>query len=48
MRASKDLTEREIEWGTTMRGHDVDGIELAHANTHVQVASGAPLDRAVR
>ena len=48
MRASKDLTEREIEWGTTMRGHDVDGIELAHADTHVQVASGAPLDRAVR
>ncbi|NCG23896.1 MAG: HD domain-containing protein [Actinobacteria bacterium] len=31
-----------------MRGRDVDGIELAHANTHVQVASGAPLDRAVR
>jgi len=48
MRASKDLTEREIEWGTTMRGHDVDGIELAHADTPVQVASGAPLDRAVR
>ena len=48
MRASKDLTERQIEWGTTMRGRDVDGIELAHADTHVHVAAGAPLDRAVR
>jgi dGTPase len=48
MPASKDLTEREIEWGTTMRGHNVDGIEHAHADTHVEVASGAPLDRAVR
>jgi dGTPase len=48
MRATEDLTEREIEWGTTMRGHDVDGIEHAHVDTHVEVASGAPLDRAVR
>ncbi|MDG1409977.1 MAG: HD domain-containing protein [Acidimicrobiales bacterium] len=48
MRATEDLTEREIEWGTTMRGHNVDGIEHAHVDTHVEVASGAPLDRAVR
>ena len=48
MRATEDLTEREIEWGTTMRGHNVDGIELAHADTHVEVDTGPALERAVR
>jgi len=48
MRATEELTEREIEWGTTMRGHELDGVELAHADTHVGVESGPALERAVR
>ncbi len=48
MRATDDLTEREVEWGTTMRGHKLDGVELAHADTHVAVEPGPALERAVR
>jgi dGTPase len=48
MRAQDELTEREALWGTTMRGHLVEGIERAHADSSATVATGARNDRLAR
>lgn len=48
MPAERELTERQIEWGTTMRGHDVDGVETAHADSQARVAPGPSLEREAR
>jgi len=48
MRARQELTEREASWGTTMRGHMVDGVELAHRDSDPRVATGTALDREAR
>lgn len=48
MAATDDLTEREREWGTTMRGHQHDGVELAHADSGATVGAGPSLDREAR
>lgn len=48
MRAEHGLTEREVEWGTTMRGHEIDGVERAHKDSHAAVAAGDAIEREAR
>ncbi len=48
MRAENELTEREVEWGATMRGHQIDGIERAHKDSHAHVAPGMAMEREAR
>ena len=48
MRVEGELTEREAQWGTTMRGHDADGVEVAHADSTAVVGAGPTLDREAR
>ncbi len=48
MRSGEGLTEKEAEWGTTMRGHLVDGVELAHHDSGSKVAVGSGMDREAR
>ena len=48
MAATDGLTDREREWGATMRGHADAGVEVAHADSHAVVAAGSGLDRAAR
>jgi dGTPase len=48
MRAEHELTEREAEWGRTMRGHEVDGVERAHADSSASVAAGTAIEREAR
>ena len=48
MRAENELTEREVEWGATMRGHQVDGVERAHKDSHAHVAPGMAVEREAR
>lgn len=48
MRVERELTERESLWGTTMRGHSSDGVEVAHADSTAAVEAGASLDREAR
>ncbi len=45
MRARDDLTAQQSNWGKTMRGHLVDGIELAHSDSDPRIASGRALNR---
>ncbi|MEZ5243939.1 MAG: HD domain-containing protein [Acidimicrobiales bacterium] len=48
MTSMDELTEREREWGSTMRGHHAAGVEVAHADSHAVVEAGPVLDRAAR
>jgi len=48
MRAERELTEREALWGTTMRGHRTDGVEVAHDDSTAAVAPGSALEREAR
>ena len=48
MRAENELTEREVEWGATMQGHQIDGIERAHRDSHAHVAPGMAVERQAR
>ena len=48
MAATDDLTTREQEWGATMRGHERDGVDVAHADSFAAVAAGPALDREAR
>ena len=48
MRAEGELTEREALWGTTMRGHAADGVEVAHADSWAAVEAGPSLEREAR
>ena len=48
MPTEHDLTDREIEWGATMRGHQRDGVERAHRDSRACVARGAAVDREAR
>lgn len=48
MRVEGELTEREVLWGTTMRGHSADGVEVAHRDSTAAVEAGAALDREAR
>lgn len=48
MRAENGLTDRELEWGATMRGHQTDGVEQAHKDSHAQVEAGAAIEREAR
>lgn len=48
MRVDRELTEREALWGTTMRGHGTDGVEVAHGDSAAAVAPGTALDREAR
>ena len=48
MRVEGELTEREALWGTTMRGHATDGVEVAHHDSTAAVEAGAALDREAR
>ena len=48
MRVEGELTEREALWGTTMRGHAADGVEVAHRDSTAAVEAGAALDREAR
>ena len=43
-----ELTERQREWGSTMRGHATSGVEVAHADSHATVGTGTGLDRDAR
>lgn len=48
MRAERDLTEGEVAWGATMRGHTVDGVQRAHKDSHASVEPGSSLEREAR
>jgi dGTPase len=48
MATTGDLTAREREWGTTMRGHNEGGVEVAHADSVAAVAAGPGLEREAR
>ncbi|MEM7142373.1 MAG: HD domain-containing protein [Actinomycetota bacterium] len=48
MAATEHLTDREREWGSTMRGHDAAGVEVAHADSAAAVSAGPVLDREAR
>jgi len=48
MRVEGELTEREAQWGTTMRSHEADGVEVAHADSSATVGAGTSLDREAR
>ena len=48
MTSPDGLTEREREWGATMRGHESSGVEVAHADSHAAVEAGQGLDRESR
>lgn len=48
MASTDELTERERDWGTTMRGHRTAGVEVAHADSWASVDAGAALGREAR
>ena len=48
MRAERDLTEGEVAWGATMRGHTEDGVQRAHEDSHASVEPGPSLEREAR
>ncbi len=48
MSKSSELTDREADWGTTMHGHRVDGVELAHLDSSAAVDAGTSLEREAR
>ena len=48
MSSTEGLTERERQWGSTMRGHAASGVDVAHANTYAVVGAGPSLDREAR
>ena len=48
MRAERDLTEGEVAWGATMRGHTEDGVQRAHEDSHAAVEPGPSLEREAR
>ena len=45
---STDLSEIERQWGATMRGTTIDGVEVAHRDSHALVGAGPPLERVQR
>ncbi len=48
MQSSQDLTDGEVNWGSTMRGRVEGDTELAHTDTVARMAPGPALDRAHR
>jgi dGTPase len=48
MSSTDGLTDREREWGATMRGRRSAGVELAHADSHAAVGDGLGLAREAR
>lgn len=48
MAADDDLTERAERWASTMRGHEADGIALAHENSWAGPGTTDTLPRAAR
>ena len=48
MRAERDLTEGEVAWGATMRGHTEDGVQRAHKDSYASVEPGPSLEREAR
>ncbi len=48
MGARDDLTFQQVSWGSTMRGHLVDGVELAHSDSDPRIAPGNALNRESR
>jgi dGTPase len=48
MTTTDGLSERERQWGSTMRGHIADGVEAAHADSHAVVVAGSSRDREAR
>ena len=48
MRLDGELTERQEEWGSTMRSHDADGVEVAHRDSHASVEPGPAMEREAR
>jgi len=48
MRVDGELTDREVQWGSTMRGHATDGVEIAHRDSRAMVDAGPSLEREAR
>lgn len=45
MASEREPTERERDWGSTMRGHISQGVEVAHADSRATVDAGSGLRR---